>query len=276
MPELARKARSGSRGGSSHSGRALLRPSPSRGALPPWGAARRPDAGGVDRYADGLATSFVARAGVSRGGWALDAGSRSGALAAALSPVVGPERVASIARLGPAGALPFPGASFDVVLSQLAVDRFDDPFASVFEMARVARPGGVVGACVWDYAGGMRMLRTFWDTARHVDPDGAAHLDEAALMPFCRPAELRDLVEAAGLVAVRVGELQVRAGYRDFEDLWASFASGIDRSGAYCVTLDPQHRGALKAAYRRRLGAPAGPFELTARAWTALGVPEPR
>jgi SAM-dependent methyltransferase len=213
---------------------------------------------------------------VRRGWRALDVDRRSGALAAALSRVVGPEPVASSARLGPAGALPFPDASFDVVLSRLDLDLLDDPFLSVVEMARVARPGGVVGACGWDYAGGMRMLRAFWDAARGIDPDGAAHLDEAALMPFCRPAELRELLEAAGLVAVRVGELQVRAGYRDFEDLWASFASGIDRSGAYCVTLDPQHRAALKAAYRRRVGAPGGPFELTARAWTAIGVPEPR
>ena len=40
------------------------------------------------------------------------------------------------------------------------------------EMARVTRPGGVVAACVWDYAGEMTLLRAFWDAAREVDPDG--------------------------------------------------------------------------------------------------------
>ena len=40
----------------------------------------------------------------------------------------------------------------------------------VEEMARVTRPGGLVAAYVWDYAGGMQMMRHFWDVAVTVSP----------------------------------------------------------------------------------------------------------
>jgi hypothetical protein len=32
-------------------------------------------------------------------------------------------------------------------------------------MARAVRPGGTVACYVWDYAGGMQMMRAFWDAA---------------------------------------------------------------------------------------------------------------
>ena len=50
--------------------------------------------------------------------------------------------------------LPFPDASFDRALAQLVVNFMTDAPAGVGEMGRVTRPGGVVGAAVWDYAGG--------------------------------------------------------------------------------------------------------------------------
>jgi hypothetical protein len=40
-----------------------------------------------------------------------------------------------------------------------------DPVAAVREMVRVTQPGGKVAAYVWDYGGGMEMLRQIWDAA---------------------------------------------------------------------------------------------------------------
>ncbi len=45
-----------------------------------------------------------------------------------------------------------------MTLSQLVVNFLADPPAGVREMARVTRSGGIVAACVWDYAGEMQLL----------------------------------------------------------------------------------------------------------------------
>jgi hypothetical protein len=91
-------------------------------------------------------------------------------------------------------------------------------------------------------------------------------------MPWCGDGELGELWRAAGLRAVRFGPLVVSASYADFGDLWSPLPTGIAPSGAFCKSLDDERRAALRDAYRRRLGVGDGPFELTARAWAAVGT----
>ena len=69
-------------------------------------------------------------------------------------------------RLGRAEDIPFDDDRFDAALAQLVLHFVSDPPAAAAEMARTVRPGGLVGACVWDFANGMEMLRHFWDAAR--------------------------------------------------------------------------------------------------------------
>ena len=64
----------------------------------------------------------------------------------------------------------------------------------------------------------------------------------------------------------------VGAAYADFDDLWAPFAAAVGPAGAFAAGLDAGPREALRTALHRRLGAPAGPFELRARAWFAHGT----
>ena len=47
---------------------------------------------------------------------------------------------------------------------------------------------------------------------------------------------------------------------------WAPFTSGLAPSGAYCASLPPDAQRDLRNACFRRLGRPAGAFELDARA----------
>jgi ubiquinone/menaquinone biosynthesis C-methylase UbiE len=68
-------------------------------------------------------------------------------------------------RVGAAEALPYDDAEFDIVLGQLVVPLLADARQGGSEMRRVARPGGRVATCVWDFADGMTVLRTFWDAA---------------------------------------------------------------------------------------------------------------
>lgn len=244
----------------------------------------------VGRYSPQLAAGLIDFAGIEPGMRALDVGCGPGALTAALVERLGAASVSGAdpsepfaeacrARLpgvevvvAPAESLPFADGSFDATLSQLVVNFMSDAAAGVGEMARVTRQGGVVASCVWDYAGEMTLLRAFWDAAREVDPERAAALDEGVVMRWCREGELAELWHAAGLSDVRDGQIVVRASYPGFEELWSPFLAGVAPSGAYCKSLDEDRRAALREAYRRRLGAGDGPFELTARAWAVAGT----
>jgi SAM-dependent methyltransferase len=174
-------------------------------------------------------------------------------------------------RVASAEELPFADDTFDVALAQLVVNFMRDPEAGVHEMARVTRPGGKVAACVWDYSGGMTLIRTFFDAAIAVDPAAAEH-DEGRKMRYCREGELAALFERLGLRDVRGGELTVRAAYESFGDLISPLASGVGPAGAYYTSLGERGRHDLEAEMRRRLGVDADPFELSARAWYAVGT----
>ncbi len=244
----------------------------------------------VGRYGEGLARGLVAAAGLQAGGRALDVGSGPGALTRVLADRLGPENVSAVdpsepfvtalrerlpgvdARVGSAEALPFADDEFDAALSQLAVNFMADPEAGVAEMRRVVRPGGAVAACVWDYPGEMTLLRTFWEAAAALEPDLVTRRDERTVMPFDEEGELADLWRRAGLADVEEGELLAVASYEGFDDLWAPLELPVGPSGSYAVSLDPGRREALRAELRRRLGAPEGPFELSARAWYAVGT----
>jgi SAM-dependent methyltransferase len=175
-------------------------------------------------------------------------------------------------RVAAAEALPFSDSEFDAVLAQLVVSFMSDAHAGVSEMRRVARRGGIVAACSWDFAGGMTLLRTFWDAAIALDP-AAVSRDQANTRPFAAPGGLSALWHVAGLENVTTGELRAGTGYSDFEDLWSPLVAPDGSPGAYYAELQAADRDALlvREEVRRRLQSRAGPFRLTARAWYVEG-----
>jgi SAM-dependent methyltransferase len=243
----------------------------------------------MGRYARSLAPAFVSELGLPSDARVLDVGCGPGGLTEVLADRFGAERIAGVdpsepfveacaarvpgadVRVAPAEDIPHPDGSFDAALSQLVVNFMADAPAGVAEMARVTRPGGTVASCVWDYAGEMTMLRTYWDAAIAVDPERATELDEGRRMRYCRPEELAELWEQVGLGDVTTTEVAARASYTGLEDFWEPFTTGVGPSGSYCVSLDDDLRTALKEECTRRLGQPDGPFELSARAWMVRG-----
>jgi SAM-dependent methyltransferase len=243
----------------------------------------------IGRYGADLAAGLIAAAGVKPGMKVLDVGCGPGALATAVAQVVGEDAVAAVdpsetfvascrtrlpradVRLASAEELPFRDETFDAALAQLVVNFMRDPEAGVREMARVTRPGGRVGACVWDYAGEMTLIRAFWDVTIAVDPSAAA-LDECRTMPHCGEGELAALFERAGLRDVRGGELTAHASYESFDDLIAPLGSGVGPAGAHYASLEPATRGRLESELRKRLGVGEEAFRLGARAWFAVGT----
>lgn len=78
--------------------------------------------------------------------------------------------------VGDACALAYPDSMFDCVLSLLVLHFVPSPNDAIAEMQRVAKPGAVVAAAVWDARGGFVANRMFFDTAAALDPK--AGIDE--------------------------------------------------------------------------------------------------
>lgn len=163
-----------------------------------------------------------------------------------------------------------PGVA-DAVVSGLLLNFVPVPAAGVVEMARAARVGGTVAAYVWDYAGRMELLRSFWDTAVELDP-AAAPLDEGRRFPLCEPRALTRLWQKAGLIEVRTSGLEVVTPYRDFEDYWQPFLGGQGPAPGYVASLGRERREALRERLRTSLPTrPDGQISLVARAWAVRG-----
>lgn len=226
--------------------------------------------------------SSLTFAGIGAGQRVLEVGCGPGALTAELvnrlgaASVTAAEPSASFAaavrkrlpgvevRQSTAEQLPFPDGAFDVALAQLVVHFMADPVQGLREMRRVARPGGMVAACVWDHAGGRGPLATFWSAVRQLDP---ATDDESGLAGV-REGHLARLFGQAGLDRTSVTTPTVRVRHVSFDHWWQPFRLGVGPAGAYVASLTPDHRAALREQCRRLLPS-VGPVEITAAAWAA-------
>jgi hypothetical protein len=119
----------------------------------------------------------------------------------------------------------------------------------------------------------MTLLTTFWEAAAALDARGVEARDERRSMRrFGAEGGLVELWLDAGVSEAKGGAIVVSASYESFADLWAPFAAGVGPAGAYAASLEPEAQEALREEYDKRLGSPRGPFELTARAWYAVGT----
>lgn len=233
----------------------------------------------MGRFSEPLADEFVALVGPRPGQRGLDVGCGPGALTARLVDRLGTKRVVAVdpspsfvaatrARIpglevhtGTAEQLAFPDDSFDIVLAQLVVHFMADPVAGLREMARVTRAGGLLGACVWDHAGGGGPLATFWQAVHDLDPAARGEADLAGT----REGQLVELGRAAGMQRVESGALTVRVRFPTYADWWEPFTLGVGPAGDHVARLDESQREELRTMCLRRL--PPEPFDVEAVAW---------
>lgn len=169
--------------------------------------------------------------------------------------------------VGDAQALPFPAASYDVVVSGLALNFVPEPARAVSEMARVARKGGTVAIYVWDYAGQMQLMRHFWDAAAMLDT-AALELDEGRRFPICQPDLLVQLFQSCGLRNTEARAIDVTTVFQSFDDYWTPFLGGQGPAPSYAMSLSEERRGELRELLRSRLPVREdGTINLIARAW---------
>lgn len=165
---------------------------------------------------------------------------------------------------GSAVDLPFPDASFDAVVSGLALNFVPDPVRALREMVRVVRRGGTVATYVWDHGHPDFFLTRFWAAASEVL--GVAEGDERDRWAICSPSGLRAVLATAGMRDAVESSITIATTFEDADRLWEGFSWGVGPAGALMGELAQSDRAALRAVFERDLPSDDGPVHLSARA----------
>jgi ubiquinone/menaquinone biosynthesis C-methylase UbiE len=247
----------------------------------------------MGRWSRDLAALFIEFAGTRDGESTLDVGCGTGSLTYALLDAARDLRITGIdpapvfldaARAKPkaasirfeqadATALPFENASFDRALSLLVLHFVPESERALAEMQRVVKPGGTVGAAVWDGGGGYLAQCLFWDTAACLVPSGEEGRKNAYSRPLSRKGEMRAAFIESGFSDVVDASLTIRMNYAGFADYWEPIAAGEGPLGAYLQKLGAKERTTLERGVRAAFegGAADGPRSFTASAWACVG-----
>ena len=230
----------------------------------------------MGRYSRGLAVVFADFAGAVSGSSVVDVGAGTGALTGELAargvhvaaaepsaPFVESLRTrfpAVDAQVAPAESLPWPDATFDASLAQLVVSFMQDAPAGIGEMRRVVKPGGTIATCMWDREG-MEMLAAV-NRARSVLGDDATTADAKY-----RTREEIESLFGDGFEGAHTELLEAVASYTGYDEFWSALGGGAGPAGAWIASLDDERRRAAHDEIHRQIGAPAGAFTLTGKAW---------
>ena len=167
-------------------------------------------------------------------------------------------------REGDAEQLPFPGGSFDAVVTNFGLLHLGRPEKALREAHRVLRSGGRIGFTVWakpDVAIGFGII------LQAIERDGA----EAAPLPegppffrFSDPAECHRVLQEAGFVAPTTAQIPQVWPLATPDDLFDAMQEGTVRTGGLLLAQPREALHAIRTAIRDAVKAyeKAGSIEL--------------
>lgn len=166
-------------------------------------------------------------------------------------------------QVGAAEALPFAAGGFDIVCSALVLNFVADPKQALQEMRRVARPGGLIAAYVWDFEPELSPsgpLRAAMRQTGLPAPDVPG-------TPGSTLAALTALFESAGLIEVASRQIDATVVFPNFDDYWRSQMPSYAPPTKIIAGLAPDRRRVLIDALAAALPADAaGRIRYAARA----------
>lgn len=245
----------------------------------------------MGRWSRALASVFLGWLQPKPGLRWLDVGCGTGALATAIIQTASPEMVIGCDPSAPFIAyandqgrdsrlsfqaatlenLPHVSNGFGAIVSGLVLNFIPEPVNAVQSMMKRAGSGGLVAAYVWDYAGRMDFLRTFWDAAVTLDP-AAEPLDEGRRFPLCQPERLENTFREAGLSRVKADALEIPTLFTTFSDYWDPFLAGTGPAPNYVASLRTSQRKRLAVELKQRIDPTgSGNIEMIACAWAIRG-----
>ena len=119
-------------------------------------------------------------------------------------------------RIGDAQSLPFGNAEFDAAVMALVITFVPDPAKAVAELKRVTKPGGTIGAYMWDFFNNGSPRQRLSDAVERIGfqvhhPAGYAYSHIDAMEGFFR---------SAGLADIESRVIEVDVTYADFNTYW--------------------------------------------------------
>ena len=152
-------------------------------------------------------------------------------------------------QIGDAQSLPFGDATFDAGMMALVITFVSDPNKAVAELARVTKPGGIVGTYMWDFFNKgfpQHLLREALEGMGIEVPylPGHAH---------SRMENMTGYFESAGLEAVTKRVIEVDVVYASFEDYWSGQTALPNYVVQHIRKMAPADMEHLKSGLRESL-----------------------
>lgn len=151
---------------------------------------------------------------------------------------------------GDAEHLPFDDGSFDAVIGAFVLNHLPHPERCAAEAVRVAAPGGRVAFAVWDRPERARLTSLL---GRALQDAGVDRSEAVPASPddfrFADEAEMRALLERAGLEQIATGTLEITVHADSADQLWDGLIGGTVRTSATVEAQDGSTRARVREAF---------------------------